>query len=344
MISAAKGFRPAGATLGVLESTSSIRELAASSVGRHHRGRRAQWFDVRGLPGQGGPPGPGARGAAACRGRLHAPRGLAGDADLALRLPGRIAPPDGDPRAGDGRARVPLDAGDGRAVRALCGRDEHPALGRRPALRGGDRAVRSRRSDGLAGIQRREAPAAGRAAARRGRRPLDRPGTVTRRDRVPAAGDAEALRVLFDWSMVEYVEHFLDDERLQSAYLGQGVIGTFASPHDPGTASIHFHHQSGRLGGMPGMWGYVEGGMGMVSFILCDIAREAGAVVSDRDSRWRGSSRAPASSWRAANGSSRRASCRTPTRGRRSDCWARRPRRPGVPGSRRSRRSGVPSS
>ncbi len=94
------------------------------------------------------------------------------------------------------------------------------------------------------------------------------------------AGDAEALGVLFDWSMVEYVEHFLQDERLQSAYLGQGVIGTFASPHDPGTASIHFHHQSGRLGGMPGMWGYVQGGMGMVSFILCDIAREAGAVVA----------------------------------------------------------------
>src|SRR5579885_3268939 len=93
------------------------------------------------------------------------------------------------------------------------------------------------------------------------------------------AGDTEALRVLFDWSMVEYVEHFFDDERLQSAYLGQGVIGTNASPHDPGTASIHFHHQSGRLGGLPGMWGYVQGGMGMISFILCDIAREAGAVV-----------------------------------------------------------------
>ena len=28
------------------------------------------------------------------------------------------------------------------------------------------------------------------------------------------------------------------------------------------------------------MWGYVKGGMGMVSFILCDIAREAGAVVA----------------------------------------------------------------
>ncbi len=31
---------------------------------------------------------------------------------------------------------------------------------------------------------------------------------------------------------------------------------------------------------MPGTWGYVQGGMGMVSFLLCDIAREAGAVVA----------------------------------------------------------------
>ena len=92
-------------------------------------------------------------------------------------------------------------------------------------------------------------------------------------------GDREARNLLFEWSMVEFVEHYLSDQRLQSAYLGQGVIGTFASPHDPGTASIHFHHQSGRLGGVPGMWGYVKGGMGMVSFILCDIARDLGAVV-----------------------------------------------------------------
>jgi phytoene dehydrogenase-like protein len=92
-------------------------------------------------------------------------------------------------------------------------------------------------------------------------------------------GDIEARRMLFVWSMVDCVENYFQDERLQMAYLGQGVIGTNASPHDPGTASIHFHHQSGRLGGSPGMWGYVRGGMGMVSFILCDIARDLGAVV-----------------------------------------------------------------
>ena len=41
--------------------------------------------------------------------------------------------------------------------------------------------------------------------------------------------------------MAEFVEHYLEDERMQTAYLGQGVIGTNASPFDAGTASIRFH-------------------------------------------------------------------------------------------------------
>jgi len=93
-------------------------------------------------------------------------------------------------------------------------------------------------------------------------------------------GDEEARHLLFDWSMCEYVERYLTDERLQLAYLGQGVIGTNASPADAGTASVYYHHASGRMFGKPGTWGYVTGGMGMISFILCDVAREAGAVVA----------------------------------------------------------------
>jgi phytoene dehydrogenase-like protein len=93
-------------------------------------------------------------------------------------------------------------------------------------------------------------------------------------------GDAEALGLLFEWSMIELVERYLADERLHLALLGQGVIGTNASPHDPGTASVYFHHASGRMEGMPGTWGYVQGGMGMVSFLLCDIARELGVAVA----------------------------------------------------------------
>jgi phytoene dehydrogenase-like protein len=92
--------------------------------------------------------------------------------------------------------------------------------------------------------------------------------------------DEDARHLLFDWSMTEYVERFLTDERLQMAYLGQGVIGTNASPSDPGTASVYYHHASGRMFGQAGTWGYVRGGMGMISFLLCDAARDAGAVVA----------------------------------------------------------------
>ena len=93
-------------------------------------------------------------------------------------------------------------------------------------------------------------------------------------------GDQDAINLLFHWSMADLVEHFLSDQRLQSGYLGQGVIGTNASPFDPGTASIRFHHSSGRLGGIPGAWGYVKGGMGMVSFYLADAAQQAGAMIA----------------------------------------------------------------
>jgi phytoene dehydrogenase-like protein len=88
-------------------------------------------------------------------------------------------------------------------------------------------------------------------------------------------GNEELRNVLFRWSMAEFVQHYLSDERLQTAYLGQGVIGTNASPFDAGTAYIRFHHNSGRTG-----WGYVTGGIGTVSFLIADAAREAGAVVA----------------------------------------------------------------
>ncbi|HEX2249183.1 MAG TPA: NAD(P)/FAD-dependent oxidoreductase [Gemmatimonadales bacterium] len=107
-------------------------------------------------------------------------------------------------------------------------------------------------------------------------------GPAPTRDQIESllCHDREAIGLLFEWSMVEFVERYLSDERLQLALLGQGVIGTNASPHEPGTASIHFHHASGRMGGIPGMWGYIKGGMGRVSFILCDVARDAGATVA----------------------------------------------------------------
>jgi phytoene dehydrogenase-like protein len=68
---------------------------------------------------------------------------------------------------------------------------------------------------------------------------------------------------------------------MKLAYMGQGVVGSAASPFDRGTASLYYHHFSGRLDhGEPGGWGYVTGGMGMVSFLIHDAAVEAGATVA----------------------------------------------------------------
>ncbi len=94
------------------------------------------------------------------------------------------------------------------------------------------------------------------------------------------AGDPEAIEVLFHASIAEVVERHVRDERLRTALHGQGLIGTYAGPRDPGTAAIHLMHASGVLEGTPGAWGYVDGGMGRVSFALADAAIAAGAALA----------------------------------------------------------------
>lgn len=94
------------------------------------------------------------------------------------------------------------------------------------------------------------------------------------------AHDPEALEVVFEASIADVVERHVSDERLRTALHGQGVIGTCAGPRDRGTAAVHLLHASGTLENMPGAWGYVEGGMGRISFALADAAMEAGAVVA----------------------------------------------------------------
>lgn len=93
------------------------------------------------------------------------------------------------------------------------------------------------------------------------------------------AGDEVALATMFTDSQVENLRRFFTDERFVAAYAGQGVIGTNASPFDPGTASVDFHHSSGRQEGSPGEWGFVMGGMGVVSALIAQAAEEAGAVI-----------------------------------------------------------------
>ncbi|HEV8626690.1 MAG TPA: NAD(P)/FAD-dependent oxidoreductase [Acidimicrobiia bacterium] len=91
--------------------------------------------------------------------------------------------------------------------------------------------------------------------------------------------DPELIEILFHAPIADVIERHVADERLRTALHGQGIIGTFAGPRDPGTAAVHAMHSTGTLDGKPGAWGYVGGGMGRVSLALADAATEAGAMI-----------------------------------------------------------------
>ena len=149
------------------------------------------------------------------------------------------------------------------------------------AVRSGDPPIRARRSKGVAEHGHGEAAPARRAPSRQRRRRLDRP-VADAGGAGPAAprrqGGGGAAGSSGRWSRM--VERYLSDERLPSRLSRPGRDRDQCAGTTPGPRRSTIHHASGRMDGMAGTWGYVQGGMGMVSFILCDIAREAGAVVA----------------------------------------------------------------
>ncbi len=93
-------------------------------------------------------------------------------------------------------------------------------------------------------------------------------------------GNREMIDLVFEASIAEVMEDHFSDQRLRDAFFGGGVIGTWAGPKDPGTASVKLMHHQGDLDGRGSNWAYVEGGMGMVSFAIADAATEAGASLA----------------------------------------------------------------
>ena len=93
-------------------------------------------------------------------------------------------------------------------------------------------------------------------------------------------GDAELISIVFEESIADTLARYVSDERLIHALWGQGVIGVFAGPRDPGTAAVKLMHHQGDLLGLGSVWGYVEGGMGRVSFAIAQAAIEAGAQLA----------------------------------------------------------------
>jgi phytoene dehydrogenase-like protein len=92
--------------------------------------------------------------------------------------------------------------------------------------------------------------------------------------------DEELISVAFDEPIADTIDRYVSDQRLKDALFGQGVIGAYAGPRDPGTASVHLMHAQGEVEGHPSEWGYVVGGMGRISFAIALAAFEAGATIA----------------------------------------------------------------
>ena len=93
-------------------------------------------------------------------------------------------------------------------------------------------------------------------------------------------GERYLTDVVFEASIADVLDEHFADPRIKDALCPQGLIGVHGGPRTPGTAAIHLMHHMGVLDGHPGSWGYVEGGMGRVSFAICEAALEAGATVA----------------------------------------------------------------
>ncbi|HSD48760.1 MAG TPA: NAD(P)/FAD-dependent oxidoreductase, partial [Actinomycetota bacterium] len=76
------------------------------------------------------------------------------------------------------------------------------------------------------------------------------------------------------------LDRFFESDQVKTVMALNGLIGTWAGPHEPGTGYVMAHHSIGDVGsGQVGAWATPIGGMGAVAAALESSARSFGAEV-----------------------------------------------------------------
>lgn len=91
--------------------------------------------------------------------------------------------------------------------------------------------------------------------------------------------DQRLIVDLFTKSVSDFLGLWFESDTVKAALAFDGIVGTYASPHTPGTAYVLLHHSLGQTNGKPGVWGHAVGGMGAISSALMKSALQAGVVV-----------------------------------------------------------------
>jgi phytoene dehydrogenase-like protein len=92
-------------------------------------------------------------------------------------------------------------------------------------------------------------------------------------------GVADVTR-LMTMSIMDILDRFFETDQVKTVMALNGLIGTWAGPHEPGTGYVMAHHSIGEVGdGHLGAWATPIGGMGAVSDALASSARSFGAEI-----------------------------------------------------------------
>lgn len=91
--------------------------------------------------------------------------------------------------------------------------------------------------------------------------------------------DEEIYRYLMFGNLYDMLADYFESDYLRAAWAGQGVIGSFIGPKTPGSVYVAWHHMFGEVNGEQGMWGYVRGGMGRISYAMAASAEAHGAII-----------------------------------------------------------------
>src|SRR5207245_10950732 len=70
---------------------------------------------------------------------------------------------------------------------------------------------------------------------------------------------------LLTMSAADYLDAWFETDVVKAILCSSGIIGTMLGPRSPGTAYVLMHHYMVEIDGAYRSWGYVRGGLGMVS-------------------------------------------------------------------------------
>ena len=94
--------------------------------------------------------------------------------------------------------------------------------------------------------------------------------------------DLEQQRLLLDLftkSAAEFLSEWFETDPIKALLGFDSIVGTYASPFDPGTAYVLLHHAFGEVNGKKGAWGHAIGGMGAITQAMAKAAEARGVII-----------------------------------------------------------------